>query len=150
MVREKKYFCNSSCHLMKRDYGKVYRSTRECIGRSGERTVERLRNRGDGFCLVHEKPAAAVEGGTADSGSIALFKERCEEFGFTPKQILPHDSYLINLGNPDADALAKSRRLSSTMQRYEQLGAGSVEFSPRQYVEEDQRRGMSGADRGVD
>ena len=38
--------------------------------------------------------------------SIALFKERCEEFGYTPRQILPHDSYLINLGNPDADAEA--------------------------------------------
>lgn len=46
--------------------------------------------------------------------SIALFKERCEEFGYTPRQILPHDSYLINLGNPDAEALEKSRRLSST------------------------------------
>ena len=57
------------------------------------------------------------------AGSIALFKERCEEFGFTPKQILPHDSYLINLGNPDADALAKSREaFLDEMQRCEQLG----------------------------
>ena len=32
-----------------------------------KRAVERPRNRGDGFCLIHEEPAA-VEGGTADGG----------------------------------------------------------------------------------
>ena len=30
--------------------------------------------------------------------SISLFKENCEKFGFQPEYILPHDSYLINLG----------------------------------------------------
>ena len=30
--------------------------------------------------------------------SIRLFKENCEKFGFAPEYILPHDSYLINLG----------------------------------------------------
>ena len=65
------------------------------------------------------------------AGSIALFKERCEEFGFTPKQILPHDSYLINLGNPDADALAKSREaFLDEMQRCEQLGLDRLNFHP--------------------
>ena len=32
------------------------------------------------------------------------FKENCEEFGYTPDHILPHDSYLINLGSPEEDA----------------------------------------------
>ena len=31
--------------------------------------------------------------------NISLFKERCEEFGYAAEHILPHDSYLINLGN---------------------------------------------------
>lgn len=31
--------------------------------------------------------------------SIALFKERCAEYGYLAKHILPHDSYLINLGH---------------------------------------------------
>lgn len=35
--------------------------------------------------------------------SIHLFKERCEAYGYDPGCILPHDSYLINLGNPDAE-----------------------------------------------
>ena len=63
--------------------------------------------------------------------SIALFKERCEEFGFTPKQILPHDSYLINLGNPDVDALEKSREaFLDEMRRCEQLGLDRLNFHP--------------------
>ena len=65
------------------------------------------------------------------AGSIALFKERCEEFGYTPRQILPHDSYLINLGNPDADVLEKSREaFLDEMQRCEQLGLDRLNFHP--------------------
>ena len=33
--------------------------------------------------------------------SISLFRERCEEFGYAAEYILPHDSYLINLGHPE-------------------------------------------------
>lgn len=63
--------------------------------------------------------------------SIALFKQRCEEFGFTSGQILPHDSYLINLGNPDPEALEKSRvAFLDEMQRCEQLGLDRLNFHP--------------------
>ena len=43
-------------------------------------------------------------------GEIARFKEACVKYGYTAEQILPHDSYLINLGNPDDEALEKSRQ----------------------------------------
>lgn len=33
--------------------------------------------------------------------SIAKFKERMKTFGYSPAHILPHGSYLVNLGNPD-------------------------------------------------
>ncbi|KAF8828795.1 hypothetical protein HHX47_DHR3000191 [Lentinula edodes] len=33
--------------------------------------------------------------------SISLFKSRMKELSYNPKHILPHGSYLINLGNPD-------------------------------------------------
>lgn len=63
--------------------------------------------------------------------NISLFKKRCEEFGFTPKQILPHDSYLINLGNPDTEPLEKSRAaFLDEMQRCEQLGLDRLNFHP--------------------
>ena len=55
--------------------------------------------------------------------SISLFKERCEEFGYEARHILPHDSYLINLGHPDPDGLQKSRdAFLDEMQRCEKLG----------------------------
>lgn len=63
--------------------------------------------------------------------SISLFKERCREYGYSPKHILPHDSYLINLGNPDAEGLEKSRAaFLDEMKRCEQLGLELLNFHP--------------------
>jgi deoxyribonuclease-4 len=63
--------------------------------------------------------------------SIQLFKERCEEYGFLPENILPHDSYLINLGSPDPEGLDKSRNaFINEMQRCEQLGLKKLNFHP--------------------
>jgi hypothetical protein len=33
--------------------------------------------------------------------SIELFKKRMKDLDYDPKHVLPHGSYLINLGNPD-------------------------------------------------
>lgn len=69
------------------------------------------------------------------SRSIKLFKARCEKLGFMPEQILPHDSYLINLGHPDAEALEKSRRaFIDEMQRCEQLGLCYLNFHPGSHL----------------
>jgi deoxyribonuclease-4 len=63
--------------------------------------------------------------------SIARFKENCADAGYAPHQILPHDSYLINLGNPDRDALNKSRAaFLDEIQRCEQLGLDRLNFHP--------------------
>lgn len=65
------------------------------------------------------------------SESIKLFRQRCEEYGYAAKHILPHDSYLINLGNPDREALEKSRNaFLGEMQRCEQLGLDRLNFHP--------------------
>ena len=67
--------------------------------------------------------------------SITLFKERCAEFGFAPEHILPHDSYLINLGNPDAEGLTKSREaFLYEMHRCEQLGLKLLNFHPGSHL----------------
>ena len=67
--------------------------------------------------------------------SITLFKARCAEFGYTPKQILPHDSYLINLGSPDDEALQKSRdAFLDEIQRCEQLGLDRLNFHPGSHL----------------
>lgn len=67
--------------------------------------------------------------------SITLFRERCAEFGFAPEHILPHDSYLINLGNPDAEGLTKSREaFLDEMRRCEQLGLKLLNFHPGSHL----------------
>ncbi|HUM89379.1 MAG TPA: deoxyribonuclease IV [Prolixibacteraceae bacterium] len=67
--------------------------------------------------------------------SIALFKLNCEKFGYKPSQILPHDSYLINLGHPEAEPLQKSREaFLDEMQRCEQLGLDRLNFHPGSHL----------------
>lgn len=67
--------------------------------------------------------------------SIALFKERCEKYGYGPKQILPHDSYLINLGHPEVEGLEKSRAaFLDEMRRCEQLGLDRLNFHPGSHL----------------
>ena len=63
--------------------------------------------------------------------SIRLFKENCEKYDLNPEYILPHDSYLINLGHPDEEGLEKSRAaFLDEMQRCEQLGLKLLNFHP--------------------
>lgn len=67
--------------------------------------------------------------------SIALFKENCAKFGYEPEHILPHDSYLINLGHPEKEGLEKSRAaFLDEMQRCEQLGLKLLNFHPGSHL----------------
>ncbi|MFO7923159.1 MAG: deoxyribonuclease IV [Bacteroidales bacterium] len=67
--------------------------------------------------------------------SIDAFRENCEKYGYKPFQILPHDSYLINLGHPVKDALEKSRAaFLDEMQRCEQLGLDRLNFHPGSHL----------------
>ncbi|SFT07447.1 Endonuclease IV [Porphyromonadaceae bacterium NLAE-zl-C104] len=67
--------------------------------------------------------------------NIDLFKSRCEELGYSPDHILPHDSYLINLGHPEEEALKKSRgAFNDEMKRCEQLGLNRFNFHPGSHL----------------
>ncbi len=69
------------------------------------------------------------------SKSIGEFRKRCEEYGFKPFQILPHDSYLINLGSPDPDGLGRSRHsFTDEMKRCELLGLDRLNFHPGSHL----------------
>ena len=66
---------------------------------------------------------------------IATFKEAMAEAGFSAAQILPHDSYLINLGHPDQEGLQKSREsFFEEMQRCELLGLDRLNFHPGSHL----------------
>lgn len=69
--------------------------------------------------------------------SITAFKANCKELGYTPKQILPHDSYLINLGHPDVDKRQKSLdAFIDELYRCEQLGIERLNLHPGSHLRE--------------
>lgn len=71
------------------------------------------------------------------SESIDGFKTNCEKYGYSMDTILPHDSYLINLGNPVPENLEKSRRaFFDEMHRCEQLGMKLLNFHPGAHLKQ--------------
>lgn len=69
--------------------------------------------------------------------SITAFKENLEKSGISADYVLPHDSYLINLGSPDAEGLEKSRNsFLEEMQRCEQLGLKMLNFHPGSHLKQ--------------
>ena len=66
---------------------------------------------------------------------IEAFRDACRECGYSAAQILPHDSYLINLGHPEAEGLAKSREsFFGEMARCEVLGLDRLNFHPGSHL----------------
>lgn len=66
---------------------------------------------------------------------IATFRNAMAEAGYEAKQILPHDSYLINLGHPEDEGLQKSREsFFEEMQRCELLGLDRLNFHPGSHL----------------
>ena len=67
--------------------------------------------------------------------NIRLFKENSTKYNFQTDYILPHDSYLINLGHPEEEGLEKSRAaFLDEMQRCEQLGLKLLNFHPGSHL----------------
>ena len=70
-----------------------------------------------------------------DEVMIKSFKSNLEKSGILPKHILPHDSYLINLGHPEVEKLEKSREaFIDELQRCEQLGLELLNFHPGSHL----------------
>jgi deoxyribonuclease-4 len=70
-----------------------------------------------------------------EENTIQAFKANCAELKLKPEQILPHDSYLINLGHPEPEALEKSRdAFLDEIQRCEQLGLVYLNFHPGSHL----------------
>ena len=69
------------------------------------------------------------------AAQIEAFRRNCEEAGYAPQSILPHDSYLINLGHPDQEGLEKSRAaFVDEMSRCEALGLDRLNFHPGSHL----------------
>jgi deoxyribonuclease-4 len=73
--------------------------------------------------------------GPLSAESIESFKSNCEKLGYKPFQVLPHDSYLINLGHPEKEPLEKSRKsFLDEMKRCELLGLDRLNFHPGSHL----------------
>ena len=69
--------------------------------------------------------------------SIDAFRRNCDDGGFRPEHILPHDSYLINLGSPDPEKLLRAREaFIEEMLRAEELGLILLNFHPGSHLKE--------------
>jgi deoxyribonuclease-4 len=70
-----------------------------------------------------------------DSETIDKFKAALDESGIQAKHILPHDSYLINLGHPEMEKRQKSfDAFVDEVQRCEQLGLDRLNFHPGSHL----------------
>lgn len=86
------------------------------------------------FALFTRNPSRWQSKPISDK-EAATFKARCAELGYPPDRILPHDSYLINLGSPDPEGLAKSREaFLDELHRCEQLGLTMLNFHPGSHL----------------
>lgn len=88
----------------------------------------------DAFALF-TKNQRQWQGKPLTDEAIQAFRDACAEHDFAPEQILPHDSYLINLGHPEHEGLKKSRAaFLDEMQRCEQLGLTLLNFHPGSHL----------------
>jgi deoxyribonuclease-4 len=66
---------------------------------------------------------------------IDMFRVNCRRMGFSPAQIIAHDSYLINLGHPGGEELLKSRTaFQSELRLCEKLGIELLNFHPGSHL----------------
>lgn len=86
------------------------------------------------FALFTRNPSRWASKPITDAAAD-LFKQRCSEYGYSPDRILPHDSFLINLGAPDAEKLEKSRTaFLDELHRCSQLGLTMLNFHPGSHL----------------
>jgi len=70
-----------------------------------------------------------------DEETIQKFKTNLQQSGILPKHVLPHDSYLINLGHPEQEKLEKSREaFIDELERCDALGLDKLNFHPGSHL----------------
>ena len=70
-----------------------------------------------------------------DQESIDLFKKNLELAQILPKHVLPHDSYLINLGHPEEEKRLKSLdAFIDELERCDQLGLDRLNYHPGSHL----------------
>lgn len=100
-----------------------------------ENTPERAKDIGAKAFALFTKNQRRWEAPPLTDDNIEGFKQQVEELGFSMDYIMPHDSYLINLGHPEKQKLEKSRKgFLDEMQRCEKLGIKLLNFHPGNHL----------------
>ncbi|WP_447043892.1 deoxyribonuclease IV [Vreelandella sp. H-I2] len=100
-----------------------------------DQAVQRAVEIGANAFALFTKNQRQWQGKPLTDEAIQAFRDACAERNFAPEQILPHDSYLINLGHPEQEGLHKSRAaFLDEMQRCEQLGLTLLNFHPGSHL----------------
>ncbi len=72
-----------------------------------------------------------------DTKTIEIFRKMLDESGILPRHVLPHDSYLINLGHPEDEKREKSMdAFLDEVQRCELLGLDRLNFHPGSHLKQ--------------
>ena len=85
-----------------------------------------------------------------ETKTIDAFHENLEKSGVLPKHILPHDSYLINLGHPEVEKLEKSRdAFIDELERCRILGLDRLNFHPGSHLTKISKKDPEYHDKGL-
>jgi len=88
----------------------------------------------DGFALFTKNQRQWVAKPLSEK-SISKFKELMQKHGLSPDGVLPHDSYLINLGHPESEKREKSyNAFVDEIKRVEELGLKYLNFHPGSHL----------------
>lgn len=100
-----------------------------------EFTPERAKEIGAKAFALFTRSASRWRSAAIKPKQVDAFKRKCEDYGFSADYILPHDSFLINLGSPDAEKLEKSREaFLDEFRRCELLGLKLLNFHPGSHL----------------
>jgi len=100
-----------------------------------ENVPERAHEIGAKAFALFTKNQRRWEGPPLTKENIKGFKKSCQDLGYSIGQVMPHDSYLINLGHPEEQQLQKSRNaFLDEIQRCEQLGIKLLNFHPGNHL----------------
>lgn len=93
------------------------------------------RNIGAGAFALFTRNPSRWNSKAISKAEAEAFRGNCEALGYSSDSILPHDSYLINLGAPDPEKLEKSRTaFADEIARCEQLGLSMLNFHPGSHL----------------
>jgi deoxyribonuclease-4 len=100
-----------------------------------EKVPERAHKIGAKAFALFTKNQRRWEAPPLTTENIDGFKKNCDKYGYSMDDVMPHDSYLINLGHPEEPKLEKSRNaFLDEMQRCEQLGIELLNFHPGHHL----------------